>query len=64
MSPPATVVVMNTDELLALPEDGVERELIRGQLREKPMTRRNPQHSEAVMKLGYLLLQKKQSLCH
>jgi Uma2 family endonuclease len=55
MSPPATIVVMNTDELLALPEDGFERELIRGQLRERPMTRRNPQHSEVVITVGYLL---------
>jgi hypothetical protein len=27
---------MTTEELLALPEDGFDRELIRGQLREKP----------------------------
>jgi Uma2 family endonuclease len=50
-------VVMNTEELLALPDDGVERELIRGQLREKPMTRRNPQHSEVVISVGYVLKQ-------
>ncbi len=36
---------MTTEELLALPEDGLDRELIRGQLREKPMTRRNRWHS-------------------
>jgi Uma2 family endonuclease len=36
---------MTTEELLALPEDGVDRELIRGQLREKPVTRRDRWHS-------------------
>src|SRR4051812_6386351 len=35
---------MTTEEMLALPEDGLDRELIRGQLREKPMTRRNRRH--------------------
>src|SRR2546423_3479603 len=35
-----------TEELLALPEDGIERDLIRGQLRELGMTRRNRRHSE------------------
>jgi Uma2 family endonuclease len=36
-----TPPLMSTDDLLALPEDGVERELIRGELREGPMTRGN-----------------------
>jgi Uma2 family endonuclease len=43
------------EQLTAMPEDGVERELIRGVLRERPMTRRNPSHGEAVMRIGYLL---------
>ncbi len=30
--------LMTTEQFLALPEDGVDRELIEGQLREKPMT--------------------------
>jgi Uma2 family endonuclease len=34
-----------TEELLALPDDGVERELIDGELKEREMTRRNPTHS-------------------
>jgi Uma2 family endonuclease len=55
MNAPISVSIMTTDELLAMPEDGVERELIRGQLREKPMTRRNPLHSEATVAVGYLL---------
>lgn len=36
---------MTTKELLALPEDGMERELIRGELREREMTRRNRLHA-------------------
>ena len=44
-----------SEELLAMPDDGVERWLVRGQLREKPpefpeaaMTMRNRHHSEAM----------------
>jgi len=33
--------LMTTEQLLALPDDGKERELIRGELREREMTRRN-----------------------
>lgn len=47
--------VMTTEELLSLPDDGTERELIRGQLRERPMTRRNRRHSRVTIKLGKLL---------
>ena len=39
---------MTTEELLALPENGMDRELIRGQLKEKPMTYRNRFHTRAV----------------
>ncbi len=39
---------MTTEQMLALPDDGVERWLIRGQLREKPMTVRNRWHSEIM----------------
>src|SRR5438067_6069363 len=46
---------ISTEELLAMPENGVDRELIRGQLREKPMTRRNPLHSEVNITVGYWL---------
>jgi Uma2 family endonuclease len=45
------------DELLAMPEDGMDRELIRGELREKPMTRRNRKHSRAEGKLAFFLHQ-------
>lgn len=47
--------LMTTEELLALPEDGVERDLIRGELRERPMTRRNRRHSRVLITLGQML---------
>ena len=43
---------MTTEEMLALPEDGVDRELIRGQLREKPMTAHDRWHSRAESRIG------------
>jgi Uma2 family endonuclease len=47
--------VMTTEELLALPEDGVERWLIRGQLRERPMTVRNRWHSRTMARVTRFL---------
>jgi Uma2 family endonuclease len=47
--------LMTTEELLALPENGVDRELIRGELREHPMTRRNRHHSRAEARIAGLL---------
>ena len=47
--------IMTTEELLALPDDGVERVLIRGELREKPMTRRNRWHSRAEARIAHVL---------
>lgn len=42
----ATVAaLMTTEELLTLPDDGIDRWLIAGELRERPMTRRNRFHS-------------------
>jgi Uma2 family endonuclease len=38
------VVLMTTEDLLALPEDGVDRELIRGELRERPFAYRDRLH--------------------
>ncbi len=52
LAPPS---LMTTEQMLALPEDGVERELIRGQLREKPMTRRSRRHSRTEAAVAYLL---------
>jgi Uma2 family endonuclease len=47
--------LMTTEQLLALPDDGVERWLIRGQLREKPMTYRNRWHSRTMARLARFL---------
>jgi Uma2 family endonuclease len=46
---------MTTEELLSLPEDGIDRELIRGQLREKPMIRCNRRHSRVEILIGTAL---------
>ncbi len=46
---------MTTEELESLPEDGIDRELIRGQLREKPMTRRDRWHSSAEVRISHIL---------
>ena len=49
----ATVATpMTADELLALPDDGMERWLIAGELRERPMTVRNRFHSRAMICVG------------
>jgi Uma2 family endonuclease len=51
-----TVVLMTTEELLKLPEDdGTERELIRGELRERPMTKRNRIHTAVESMVAYYL---------
>lgn len=42
-------------EVLDLPEDGVERWLIRGNLWEKPMTRRNRWHSRIMTRVAKFL---------
>jgi Uma2 family endonuclease len=47
--------MMTTEELLSLPEDGLDRELIRGQVREKLMTRRNRRHSRVEILIGTAL---------
>lgn len=49
---------MTTEELLAMPDDGVERWLIRGELRENTevdMNRRNPDHGGVTASLTGLL---------
>lgn len=44
--------LMTTEQLLAFPEnDGIDRELINGRLKERPMTRRNRRHSRSEGKL-------------
>ena len=47
--------LMTTAELLALPDDGVERWLIQGRLREKPMTVRNRWHSRIMTRVAKFL---------
>jgi Uma2 family endonuclease len=42
---------MTTEEMLSLPSDDIHRELIRGELREKPMTRRNKWHSSTECRI-------------
>ncbi|MEO8495695.1 MAG: Uma2 family endonuclease [Planctomycetota bacterium] len=46
---------MTTPELLSLPEDGMERELIRGELRERAMTRRNRLHAATESRIVRVL---------
>jgi Uma2 family endonuclease len=43
---------MTTEELLALPDDGMERWLVAGELRERPMTVRNRFHSRTMICIG------------
>jgi Uma2 family endonuclease len=56
MSVAAPPKIMTTEEMLALPENGVERWLVRGQLREKPMTVRNGAHSRIMVRLSCFLV--------
>jgi len=46
---------MTTEELLALPENGMDRWLIRGELREKPMTVRNRIHCRVTTRASRFL---------
>ena len=56
MSDLATAKPMTSDELFALrPSKKIERWLFRGELRESKVTKRNPNHSGAVMALGGIL---------
>ncbi|MBY0526471.1 MAG: Uma2 family endonuclease [Gemmataceae bacterium] len=57
MSAPAISKLMTTEELLAMPDDGMDRYLIDGQLWEKPMTRRNRRHSRTMTNLAAFLAQ-------
>ncbi len=51
----STAALMTTEQFLALPEDGIERNLIRGVVREKPMTRRNRFHTFVVTRIARIL---------
>src|SRR5262245_50829333 len=54
-APPPVPRRMTTEEMLALPEDGKERWLISGELREKPMTVRNRFHSDVMVCVATVL---------
>lgn len=47
--------LMTSEEMLALPDNGMERDLIEGHLRERPMTIRGWRHAEATIACGALL---------
>ncbi len=51
----SAVSAMTTAQLLAFLDDGVERELIRGGLRERPMTRRNRLHAATEARIARIL---------
>lgn len=56
MSTSVAVPLVSADDLLALSEnDSVDRELIAGELREKPMTRRNRRHTRTSTLLAHVL---------
>jgi Uma2 family endonuclease len=55
MSVAAPAKWMTTEELLALPDDGIERWLIDGQLREGSMTVRNRWHSRIMARVAKVL---------
>ncbi len=46
---------ITTEALLAFPENGMERWLVRGELKEKPMTVRNRLHSKVMVSLSAVL---------
>jgi Uma2 family endonuclease len=50
-------MLLTTEEFLAMPDDGVDRELIRGELRESRMTTRGRPHCRVTAKLTFLLHQ-------
>src|SRR4051794_40968507 len=55
MSTAASPRRMTAEEFLALPEDGMDRWLLNGELYEKPVTYRNRFHSRVLIRLAHLL---------
>lgn len=49
MNASVTTATLTTEELFALPEDGIERDLIRGELREYPSTLRTRLNAASLM---------------
>ena len=56
MNATAITSTMTTEELFALPDDGIERDIIRGELREYPVTKRSRRHSKVMVAVGHILL--------
>jgi Uma2 family endonuclease len=50
-----STTLMTTQDLLAMPDDGIDRELSRGRLREFPMTRRGRRHTKTGSNIAALL---------
>jgi Uma2 family endonuclease len=46
---------MTAEDLIALPEEGIDRELIRGELRKRPKVYHRPAHSRTAATLVWLL---------
>jgi Uma2 family endonuclease len=51
----STQIYVTTADLLAIPEDGIERELIQGRLKERDITRRNRLHAATEAIIAKLL---------
>jgi Uma2 family endonuclease len=62
MSTAAIEPKMTVEDLLAMPDDGIDRDLIRGRIRERPMTRRNRRHARTTTNLAAVLKQWKDQL--
>ena len=56
MSTGAAVRLMTTDEMLAMPDDGMVRELLRGELRERPMIFHDRWHNRAAARIACVLI--------
>jgi Uma2 family endonuclease len=56
MNEVAAARLMTTEELLALPDDGVRRWLIRGELRESGMSKRGRLHTAASTRVAHVLM--------
>ena len=52
---PVSSRTLTAEDLANMPDDGIDRDLIRGELRERPMTRRNPRHSVAETLISHYL---------
>lgn len=55
MSTAAAPTRMTLEQFDALPENGMDRELIAGELRERPTTRRNRFHAASEARVAYVL---------